>query len=48
MIKNIIFLSFIPIFILLYYGSTFENPTVGLIGILMFIIAAVVQFITKN
>lgn len=48
MIKNLIFLSFIPIFILLYYGSTIGNQTVGLIGILMFVTVAVLQFITKN
>ncbi|MDW7668094.1 MAG: hypothetical protein SCJ93_04665 [Bacillota bacterium] len=48
MIKKLIFLSFIPIFILLYYGSSFQNTTIGLIGILLFIVVAVVQFITKN
>lgn len=48
MIKNLIFLSFFPIFILLYLGSSLENNILGIIGIVLFLAAAVIQFVSKN
>jgi len=48
MIKKMIFLSFIPIFILLYLGSSLQNTTLGILGILMFIAVAIIQFVTKK
>jgi hypothetical protein len=48
MTKKWLALMLIPVFFLLYYSSNSGNTTIGLIGMLWFVLIAIAQFIVKK